>query len=489
MEVVVSTIDYNMPDIRNSQIQTQTQSQVQIQSLSPQQVLEAKLLELSTIELEDKVRAELNDNPALEEGYEDISQNDEEGFNDSSTEESHHDDFLSEDDEPDFYSDRRKSPAREALEIPYSEPESFYDVLNEQLAERELTDIQKSVAEYLIGSLNNDGFLDKSLESISDDLAFYSYLDISVDEISKVLAIIQDFEPAGIGARNLQESLLIQLDRKGNQGLERSIISDCFTEFTHKRWDKIESKLQVSQQDIENAITEIQKLNPRPGSALGEPMMKSRQQIIPDFMVERNEENLELTLNNFNIPDLRISNSFATMLEQQINSSNSKNRSDALYIKQKLDAAKGFIQALKQRERTMYNTMQAIISFQSDFFIDGDETKLRPMILKDIAEITGLDISTVSRTTNGKYVQTDFGILPLKFFFTDGVKTESGDEVSVKEIHKVIKEKIESEDNSNPYTDEQLSAFLKEKGYIVARRTVAKYREQLEIPIARLRKN
>ena len=230
MEVVVSTIDYNMPDIRNSQIQTQTQSQVQIQSLSPQQVLEAKLLELSTIELEDKVRAVLDDNPALEEGYEDIPQNDEEGFNDSSTEESHHDDFLSEDDEPDFYSDRRKSPAREAMEIPYSEPESFYDVLNNQLAERELTELQKSIAEYLIGSLNNDGFLDKSLESISDDLAFYSYLDISVDEISKVLAIIQDFEPAGIGARNLQESLLIQLDRKGNHGVEFDIIKECFEE-------------------------------------------------------------------------------------------------------------------------------------------------------------------------------------------------------------------------------------------------------------------
>ena len=222
---------------------------------------------------------------------------------------------------------------------------------------------------------------------------------------------------------------------------------------------------------------------------MGESISKGQQQIIPDFIIERNEDELELTLNNFNIPELRISSSFASMLDAQINSENSTQRNTALYIKQKIDAAKGFIQALKQRERTMYSVMHAIISFQQDFFIDGDETRLRPMILKDIAEKTGYDISTVSRTTNGKYVQTNFGILPLKFFFIDGVKTESGEEVSVKEIHRIIKEKIESEDKGNPFTDEQLSLYLKENGYIVARRTVAKYREQLEIPIARLRKN
>ena len=480
-----------MPDLKNSQIQTQAQLQVLSQSLSPQQVLEAKILELSTIELEDKIRAELDDNPALEEGYEDRLNDDdnEENYNSEPLEESPHDDFLSEDDEPDFYTDRRKSPARELLEIPYSESESFYDILNEQLAERELTEIQKKIADYLIGSLNNDGFLDKPLQSISDDLAFYHYLDVTPEQILEVLKIIQDFEPAGIGARNLQESLIIQLDRKENNGLERSIISNCFDEFTHKHWDKIAIKLQVSQEEINRAITEIQKLNPRPGSALGESISKGQQLIIPDYIVERTDDELELTLNNFNIPELRISSSFVSMLDEQINSDNSSNKSAALYIKQKLDAAKGFIQALKQRERTMYSVMQAIIRFQHDYFIDGDETKLRPMILKDIAEITGYDISTVSRTTNGKYVQTNFGILPLKFFFIDGVKTDSGEEVSVKEIHRILQEKIDNEDKNLPYTDEQLSVFLKESGYIVARRTVAKYREQLGIPIARLRKN
>lgn len=480
-----------MPDLKNSQIQTQAQLQVLSQSLSPQQVLEAKILELSTIELEDKIRAELDDNPALEEGYEDRLNDDdnEENYNSEPLEESPHDDFLSEDDEPDFYTDRRKSPARELLEIPYSESESFYDILNEQLAERELTEIQKKIADYLIGSLNNDGFLDKPLQSISDDLAFYHYLDVTPEQILEVLKIIQDFEPAGIGARNLQESLIIQLDRKENNGLERSIISNCFDEFTHKHWDKIAIKLQVSQEEINRAITEIQKLNPRPGSALGESISKGQQLIIPDYIVERTDDELELTLNNFNIPELRISSSFVSMLDEQINSDNSSNKSAALYIKQKLDAAKGFIQALKQRERTMYSVMQAIIRFQRDYFIDGDETKLRPMILKDIAEITGYDISTVSRTTNGKYVQTNFGILPLKFFFIDGVKTDSGEEVSVKEIHRILQEKIDKEDKNLPYTDEQLSVFLKESGYIVARRTVAKYREQLGIPIARLRKN
>lgn len=480
-----------MPDIKSSQIQTQTQSLVQLQSLSPQQVLEAKILELSTLEIEDRVRAELNDNPALEEGFDDNvnDSNEDEEFGNDSSEENHHDDFLSEDDEPDFYSDRRRTPAREVMEIPCSDSESFYDILNEQLSERELTDTKKSIAEYLIGSLDNDGFLDKSLQSISDDLAFYHYLDVTTEQILEVLQIIQDFEPAGIGARNLQESLLIQLDRKGNNGLERNIIANCYEEFTHKRWDKIAAKLQVDSNDVNNAIAEIQKLNPRPGSALGESMTKSQQQIIPDFIVETFDDNIELTLNNFNIPELRISSSFSSMLNEQLNSENSNNRNAALYIKQKLDAAKGFIQALKQRERTMYSTMQAIIQFQHNYFIDGDETKLRPMILKDIAEMTGYDISTISRTTNGKYVQCNFGILPLKFFFIDGVKTESGEEVSVKEIHRIIKEKIESENSSTPYTDEQLSAFLKENGYIVARRTVAKYREQLEIPIARLRKN
>lgn len=493
-----------MDRFRNSQVQVQSQTQTLTQTLSPQQVLEAKVLELSTLEIEERVRAELNDNPALEENdTSDINSSDPENLDENpgddytedlnvSDRESASDDFLTDDDVPDYYlPGKNRSPSEQAADIPYSDSVSFYDILSQQLGEQDLTDHQRQIADYIIGSIDNDGILDKSLESISNDLAIYHNLETDVYEIEEVLKIIQEFDPAGIGARNLQECLLLQIERKepsDSLTLQKQIITDYFEEFTRKRWDKIAVKTGLTEDEVSEAIRELLKLNPRPGSSLGEAIGKSVQHIVPDFLIETFDDNIQLSLNNYNVPELKISRDFSDMLDSQINSKDSKQRDAAIYIRQKLDAAKGFIQALRQREQTLTRTMQTIIKLQRNFFLEGDESKLKPMILKDVAERTGYDISTISRVTSGKYVQTNFGTFPLKSFFTDGIKTDSGEEVSVNEIHRIINEMIASEDSKNPLTDEQLSDALKKRGYIVARRTVAKYREQLGIPVARMRK-
>lgn len=493
-----------MDRFRNSQIQVQSQSQTLTQTLSPQQVLEAKVLELSTLEIEERVRAELNDNPALEENdTSDINSSDPENLDENpgddytedlnvSDRESASDDFLTDDDVPDYYQPgANRSPSEQAADIPYSDSVSFYDILSQQLGEQDLTDRQLQIADYIIGSIDNDGILDKSLESISNDLAIYHNLETDVYEIEEVLKIIQEFDPAGIGARNLQECLLLQIERKepsDSLTLQKQIITDCFEEFTRKRWDKIAVKTGLSEDEVAKAIRELLKLNPRPGSSLGEAIGKSGQHIVPDFLVETFDDNIQLSLNNYNVPELKISRDFSDMLDSQINSKDSKQRDAAIYIRQKLDAAKGFIQALRQREQTLTRTMQTIIKLQRNFFLEGDESQLKPMILKDVAERTGYDISTISRATSGKYVQTNFGTFPVKSFFTDGIKTDSGEEVSVNEIHRIINEMIDAEDSKKPLTDEQLSDALKKRGYIVARRTVAKYREQLGIPVARMRR-
>lgn len=493
-----------MDRFRNSQVQVQSQTQTLTQTLSPQQVLEAKVLELSTLEIEERVRAELNDNPALEENdTSDINSSDPENLDENpgddytedlnvSDRESASDDFLTDDDVPDYYlPGKNRSPSEQAADIPYSDSVSFYDILSQQLGEQDLTDHQRQIADYIIGSIDNDGILDKSLESISNDLAIYHNLETDVYEIEEVLKIIQEFDPAGIGARNLQECLLLQIERKepsDSLTLQKQIITDYFEEFTRKRWDKIAVKTGLTEDEVSEAIRELLKLNPRPGSSLGEAIGKSVQHIVPDFLIETFDDNIQLSLNNYNVPELKISRDFSDMLDSQINSKDSKQRDAAIYIRQKLDAAKGFIQALRQREQTLTRTMQTIIKLQRNFFLEGDESKLKPMILKDVAERTGYDISTISRVTSGKYVQTNFGTFPVKSFFTDGIKTDSGEEVSVNEIHRIINEMIASEDSKNPLTDEQLSDALKKRGYIVARRTVAKYREQLGIPVARMRK-
>lgn len=486
-----------MPGLSN--IQTQVQTQTQIQTLSPQQVLEARLLALSTLELEEHVRAELGDNPALEDGPAESSANDndetaqdddlEYGNEDYDSSSDSRDDWG--DDDDDWY-DRQQGGGGPVADIPLADTRSFYDILYEQLREQDLTPRQMKIALYIIGSIDNDGILDKDLQAISDDLAFYHDTDASVDEIEQVLKVIQEFDPAGIGARNLQECLLIQIRRKPDskcKELQLKVISSMFDEFTHKRWDKISARLELTKEQTNAVIAELIKLNPRPGSSLGETVGHSRQHIIPDFILDNYDGEIHFTLNNGNIPQLHVSREYSDMLDNQIKEGTSNQKAAAVYIKSKLDSARGFIQALKQREQTMTRTMQAIIDLQMPFFTEGDETLLKPMILKDVAEKTGYDISTISRVTSGKYVQTEFGTFPLKAFFTDGVKTSSGEEVSVKEIHRILREVTNAEDHTNPLTDEQLSDILAERGFKVARRTVAKYREQIGIPVARMRKS
>lgn len=487
-----------MPGLSN--IQTQVQTQTQIQTLSPQQVLEARLLALSTLELEEHVRAELGDNPALEDGPAELSAADsDEGTQDndleyenneySNSSDNNGDDWG--DDDDDWY-DRPQGGGGQVAEIPLADTRSFYDILYEQLREQDLTEREMKIALYIIGSIDNDGLLDKDLQAISDDLAFYHDTDASVQEIEQVLKVIQEFDPAGIGARNLQECLLIQIRRKPDsesKELQERIISTMFDEFTHKRWDKISARLELSKEQTDTVISELVKLNPRPGSSLGETVGHSRQHIVPDFLLDNYDGDIHFTLNNGNIPQLHVSREYSDMLDNQIKEGTSSQKAAAVYIKSKLDSARGFIQALRQREQTMTRTMQAIIDLQRPFFQDGDETLLRPMILKDVAEKTGYDISTISRVTSGKYVQTPFGTFPLKAFFTDGVKTSSGEEVSVKEIHRLLREATDAEDPGKPLTDEQLSDMLARRGFKVARRTVAKYREQIGIPVARMRKS
>lgn len=490
-----------MAEQSNIQTQIQTQSQVQIQTLSPQQVLEARLLALSTLELEEHVRSEINDNPALEDGTsEPLSQDAEttepddelydEGADDYRDDRSGSDDWN--DDDDDWYDRSDRGMSGTVADVPLADTRSFYDLLYEQLREQDLTERQMKIALYIIGSIDNDGLLDKDVQAISDDLAFYHDLDASTDEIEQVLKVIQDFDPAGIGARNLQECLLIQIRRKEDsplKALQEKVISTMFDEFTHKRWDKISARLGIDKDKTDAVIAELVKLNPRPGSSLGETVGHSRQHIVPDFILENYDGDISFTLNNGNIPQLHVSREYSDMLDRQIKGGNSNQRDAALYIKRKLDSAKGFIQALHQREVTLTRTMQAIIDMQRPFFTEGDDTLLKPMILKDVAEKTGYDISTISRVTSGKYVQTNFGTFPLKAFFTDGVKTSSGEEVSVKEIHRILREVTDAEDHANPLTDEQLADMLAERGFKVARRTVAKYREQIGIPVARMRKS
>lgn len=480
----------------NIQSQIQTQSQTQQQTLSPQQLLEAKLLQLSVVELEEQVRNELGDNPALEDMPQDYTQeqdseSDDGQENDRSPQD--HDDFGIWEDADDTDGGQYNGTARGSYlpEIPVADTLSFYDLLAEQLAEQELDPRQKQIALYLIGSIDNNGFLDKDLQAISDDLAFYHGLDTTIDEIDSVLRIIQDFDPAGIGARDLQECLLLQIRRKPgtpDTELQELVITEMFDDFTHKRWDRIGQRLGLDDNQVQDIISELVRLNPRPGSAMGESVGHNRQVVVPDFLLDNYDGEIHFQLNSSNIPVLRVSQEYSDMLERQSKGTNSSQRDAAIYLKRKLDSARNFIEALKQRHQTMTRTMQAIIDMQMPFFTEGDETLLKPMILKDIAGRTGYDISTISRVCSGKYVQTPYGTFPLKWFFTDGVMNSDGEEVSVKQIHSLLRELTENEDPEAPLSDGQLAEKLQEKGFTLARRTIAKYRDQLGIPVARLRK-
>ncbi len=487
-----------------AQVSRQVQSQVQqqVQTLSPQQILVVKLLELPAVELEDRIRAELLENPALEEGSKEMKNESDEPASETENEMDYDslNDYLSEDDIPDYkLQENNRSKGEKVEEIPFSEATSFYEVLRQQLSELKLSEHQRELAEYLTGSLDDDGLLRKSLENINDELAIYAGISTSEQELEEILQMIQEFDPPGIGARDLRECLLIQIRRKENEekqnpllAVAERIIESCYEEFTRKHWDKIMQKLSLSEEVLQEAIAEITRLNPRPGASLGETIGRNLQQIVPDFVVDTYDDGtIEISLNNRNMPELRMSRNFTELVEEHTRNraNQSKESREALmFLKQKMDAAQGFIDAVKQRQHTLMSTMQAIVELQRPFFLEGDESLLRPMILKDVAERTGLDISTISRVTNSKYVQTNYGIYSLKYFFGDGYTTEDGEEKSVREIKRILLEIVEGENKKKPYTDDELAEQLKQKGYPIARRTVAKYRDQLNIPVARLRK-
>ena len=480
--------------------QLQTQAQQQIQTLSPQQILVVKLLELPVVELEERIHSEILDNPALEEGKESKINEDENEFENSNDNSSNEDlilgDYFSEDDIPDYkLQEHNRSQANKAEEIPFSDTVSFYEILLEQLNMQNFNEEERCIAEYLIGSLDDDGILRKSMNTLIDELILYRNIYSNPNEMERILAIIQDFDPAGIGARSLQECLLLQLKRKPqspSKALQEEIINKYCDDFTRKNKEKIIQKMGITEEEYDNAVSELVKLNPRPGSSLGETMGKNIQQIVPDFIVETEDDGtITLNLNNKNIPELRLSKEFKDLLEEHTTNKDnqSKESYDAfLFLKQKVDAAQGFINAIKQRQETLSNTMQAIIHLQRPFFQEGDELLLKPMILKDVAERAKLDVSTVSRVSNSKYVQTNYGIYPLRFFFSDSYTTDSGEELSVREIKQVLQELIDQENKSMPYNDDELTEKMNQKGFPLARRTVAKYRQLLNIPTARLRR-
>ena len=472
-----------------------------LQKLSPQQIQMIKLLEVPTLQIEQRIKKELEENPALEEGAEDEEDHneaEEEQFEetDKDQEEFTIDDYIEEDDIPDYRLQEKNYSKDEdkRSEIPFSVGFSFHEHLESQLTLRDLTEKQKILGEYIIGNIDEDGYLRRELINIVDDLAFLQNVETTEAELEEVLYVIQDLEPAGVGARSLRECLLLQIEKRGNSQpalkTAHSILDLYFEEFTKRHYDKIIARLGITETELKAAIDEVLRLNPKPGGVYSDPFSKTSQPIIPDFILELSEDGFDLHLNSRNLPELRLSSAYNQMLHSYSrDKSQKKEMKDAvLFVKQKIDSAKWFIDAIKQRQNTLLLTMNAILEYQHEYFIDGDETKLRPMILKDVAEMTGLDISTVSRVANSKFIQTHFGIFSLKFFFSEGLQTDSGEEVSTREIKRILQDCIENEEKRRPLTDERLTEILQEKGYQIARRTVAKYREQLNIHVARLRR-
>jgi RNA polymerase sigma-54 factor len=477
-----------------------------LQKLSPQQIQMIKLLEVPTMLLEQRIKKEIEENPVLEEVH-DAEETENEAdtplvSDDSDTETDKNDDeftledYLNDEDIPNYRlvaSNVSKDDKRE--EIPFSVGVTFQESLKSQLGLTSLTNREKQLALYLIGNIDEDGYLRRKLSAIADDVAFALGIDTNEDELEKILYVIQEFDPPGVGARDLQECLLLQLRAKENGSIPVStaykILKYHFEEFTRKHYDKIAQKLSLSDEQLREAINEILKLNPKPGGGFSDPYNQSIQQVIPDFILDYVDGEFQLNLNSRNVPELRISREYSDMLESYSynkDSATSQEKEAMTFVRQKIESARWFIDALKQRQNTLMTTMRAILSYQQEFFRDGDESKLKPMILKNIADATGLDISTISRVANSKYIQTHFGIYPLKYFFSEGLMNDAGEEVSTREIKKILQECVLNEDKSNPLTDEELMEALKQKGYPIARRTIAKYREQLGIPVARLRK-
>ncbi|MCF8335782.1 MAG: RNA polymerase factor sigma-54 [Bacteroidales bacterium] len=472
-----------------------------LQKLSPQQIQMIKMLEIPTLQLEQRIKQELEDNPILEEGeeHDELEENyeeQEEELNEADQEEFSFEDYINDDDIPSYKlqaSNASKDDKRE--EIPFSQNTSFHEHLENQIGLKNLTEREHLLARYIIGNIDEDGYLRRKVESIVNDLAFTQNIKVSEEEVERVLKIVQELDPPGVGARNLRECLLIQIKQKDQERpsikLAKKILEQYFNEFTKKHYEKIITRLKISEEQLEDAFNEILKLNPKPGSVYTNSDSRDIQTIIPDFILENNDGKLELSLNSKNVPDLHINKDYSTMLEEYQKNRQNKTRDEKeaiSFVKQKLEAAKWFIDAIKQRQNTLLITMNAILDYQYEFFQTGDESRLRPMILKDIADRTGLDISTISRVVNSKYIQTPFGIYPLKYFFSEGMQKENGEEVSTRRIKSILKENIDDEDKKKPLTDEKLADILREQGYKIARRTVAKYREQMNIPVARLRK-
>ena len=494
------------------QIQEQKLEQKLQQSISQQQLLQSQLIELPIQQFAERIETEMHDNPALENSSEDSEFSEYPDFSDNS--ENSTDDFDSQrereersdaldaalenigrDDEdlPVYHGGMSTSEEREDMVV--GDMQSFYDQLLEQVGELELTDQERYVLEYLIRSLDDDGLLRTSLDTIAEELAIYHGIDLTPAQIESVLHRLQQLDPAGIGARSLQECLLLQVERKGSSHLTdlmRLVLTDHFDAFTKKHWDKIQRALGLSDLQTDKLLRELRRLNPKPGAAMGEAIGRSMQQITPDFIVDTQDDGtITFSLNSGDVPTLQVSQSFADLLKDYQNNKEGLSRQmkeALLYTKQKVDAAQSFIDAIQARRRTLTLTMKAIIRLQHRFFEEGDESLLRPMILKDVAEKTGFDLSTISRVSNSKYVQTRWGTFPLKYFFSDGYVTESGEELSTREIKAALRDLVDAEDKRKPLSDEALCDALKQKGYPIARRTVAKYREQLGIPIARLRK-
>ena len=459
------------------------------QKLSPQQIQMIKLLELPTVQLEQRIKQEIEDNIVLEE--EDRAAEDEEQPQQISV-----DEYLREDDTP-SYKSRINNYSKDDKQRPVflTEGRSLQEYLIEQLGFRNLSEREMKLAVYLVGSIDEDGYLRRDLESVADDIAFTVGIETSAEELEKLLGIIHELEPAGIGARNLQECLLLQMAQipvnSRPRRLARKILTAYFDEFVKKHYEKLMSRLQVSEDDFREAIAEIRHLSPKPGNLYAEGGTDTTPYIIPDFILDYQDGHFQLSLNSYNVPEVRVNRRYMDMIREMVGSDGrvrEKDKEAIQFVKNKIDSAKWFISAIKQRHDTLMRTMQTILDYQQEYFKDGDKSKLRPMILKDIADRTGLDVSTISRVVNSKYVQTQFGIILLKSLFSEAMQTDSGEEVSSYEIKNILQECIDDEDKRHPLTDETLMDILNGKGYRIARRTVAKYREMLGIPVARLRK-
>ncbi len=460
------------------------------QKLSPQQIQMIKLLELPTVQLEQRIKEEIENNIVLEE-VEPQKENEEETPQQISVEE-----YLKEDETP-SYKLRANNFSKDdkPRQAPLSGGRSLQEYLTEQLGYRNLSEEDMRLAVYLVGSLDEDGYLRRDLESIADDIAFTLGVEVTPARLEELLKVIQDLEPAGIGARNLRECLLLQLDQlpmnTRARRLARKILSSYFEEFAKKHYEKLISRLQVSEEEFRDAIAEIRHLSPKPANGYSDGSSDAAPYIVPDFILDYHDGRFDLSLNSYNVPDVRISHRYVEMMRDMVSADGrvqEENREAVQFVKSKIDSAKWFISAIKQRRDTLMRTMQEILNFQQEYFKTGDQSKLRPMILKDIADRTGLDVSTISRVVNSKYVQTQFGIILLKSLFSEAMQTSSGEEVSSYEIKNILRGCIDNEDKRRPLTDETLMDILNDKGYCIARRTVAKYREMLGIPVARLRK-